>query len=134
MFNWEFTKYYFMYSWETFWDFFVIIATMILGLYTFGLLVQTMSLARKQSSMVDDMKLKLYMKNPKLHRKRLQEFWQVEKLKRTLSWTELCELIFGEPTLLSIHTYIPTYRNPRSLDIASVEYLSQNIKSNKKVE
>lgn len=39
MFNWEFTRFYFMYSWETFWDFLAIAATLIFGLYTFGLMI-----------------------------------------------------------------------------------------------
>lgn len=35
------------------------------------------------------------------------------------------QLVFGEPTLFSIYTYIPYYRNPRSMDIASNEYLDR---------
>lgn len=75
--------------------------------------------------MIDDMKIKMYLKNRRAYRKELIEYWQVEKLKRTLSWPELWEFIFGEPTLLSIHTYIPKYRKPRSLDLASEEYLKE---------
>ena len=126
LFNWEFTKFYFLYSWETIWDFVAIMGTLACGLYTFGLLVQTLSFARNQTSLVDDMKIKMYIKNRKVFRKELQEYWQVDKRRRTLAWPELWELAFGEPTLFSIYTYIPLYRKPRSLDIASDEYLSQN--------
>lgn len=75
IFNWTWTRFYFMYSWETVWDFVAIIAQIICGLYTLMLMVQTLSLARKQSSMVDEMKIKMYLKNRKRHRKELQEYW-----------------------------------------------------------
>jgi hypothetical protein len=76
--------------------------------------------------MVDDMKLKMYMKNRTLYRKELQEFWQVDKRRRTLSWTELWEFAFGESTLFSFYTYIPKYRKQRSMDIVSYEYLNSS--------
>lgn len=75
MFNWSWTRFYFMYSWETVWDFVAITAPLICGLYTILLMMQTLSLARKQSSMIDEMKIKMYMKNRKLYRKELQEYW-----------------------------------------------------------
>lgn len=37
--DWSFTKYYWLHSWETFWDGVTISLTMICGLYTFGLLI-----------------------------------------------------------------------------------------------
>ena len=46
LFNWSFTKFYFLYSWETFWDFFAIILTLVFGIYTFGLMIQTVNFAR----------------------------------------------------------------------------------------
>ena len=47
LFNWEWTKFYFMYSWETIWDFVAITGTLAFGFYTLMLLVQTLSFARK---------------------------------------------------------------------------------------
>lgn len=125
LFNWEFTKFYFLYSWETFWDFFAIMLTLVCGIYTFGLMIQTVNFARQESSMIDDMKLKMYMKNRKLWRKELIEFFRLSKQRRTLNMTELLDLVFGEATLFSLHTWIPVYRIPRSINQASEIYLNK---------
>ena len=39
MFNWEYTEFYFMYSWETILDFVAIMGTLACGLYTLSLLI-----------------------------------------------------------------------------------------------
>lgn len=121
--NWKFTKYYFMYSWETFWDAFAILLTFACGIYTFGLMVQTLYYAKNQTSMIDDMKFKVMIKDRKKHRAALQEYFEKSKRRRVLSLTELWQLVFGESTLLCFHTWIPIYRVPRTMDQASEEFL-----------
>ena len=51
------------YSWETFWDGVTIFTTVMFGIYTFGLMVQTLNYARKETSMIEDMKVKMYTKD-----------------------------------------------------------------------
>lgn len=63
LFNWQFTRFYWLYSWETFWDGVTIFATILCGIYTFGLMVQTLNYARKETSMIEDMKVKMYTKD-----------------------------------------------------------------------
>ena len=82
--------------------------------------------------MIDDMKVKMWIKDKKRFRKEIREFQQMNKQKRTLSFTELWQLVFGEPTLLSIYTYIPTYRIPRTVDMASDDYLRRIENESKK--
>jgi len=65
LWGWEWTEFYFMYSWETIWDFLTITATFMLGCYTLYLMGQTLYFARKQTSMIDDMKINMYVKNRK---------------------------------------------------------------------
>lgn len=71
LFNWEFSKYYFLHSWETFWDGFAIFLTFICGVYTFGLMVQTLNYVRNETSMIDDMKIKQYSKNRRAYKKEI---------------------------------------------------------------
>lgn len=114
-FNWKFTKYYFLYSWETFWDFFAIMLTLVCGIYTLGLLYQTLNFAKHETSMIDDMKIKVYMKNRRKFKQELMEYMQKNKRRKTLTWQQLWELVFGESTLYCFHTWIPVYRKPRSI-------------------
>jgi hypothetical protein len=39
MFTWDYTELYFLYSWETFWDFVAIMGTLLFAVYTLSLLV-----------------------------------------------------------------------------------------------
>lgn len=133
-FNWQFTKFYFLYSWETFWDGITIFATLLCGLYTFGLMVQTLNFARNETSMIDDMKVKMYMKDRRRYRKEIQEQVQKNKRRRTLTFTELWQLVFGEKSLLCIHTYIPVYRGGRTMEQASREYLKNIEDEAKKIK
>ena len=125
LFNWEFTELYFMYSWETFWDFVAIAGTLACGLYTLFLMLQTLYFVKNETSLVDDMKLKMYMKDRKYYRNELREYWQMNKRRRPLSWTGLVILVFGEISIFKFYAFIPRYRLPRSLDIASQNYLKK---------
>ena len=82
--------------------------------------------------MIDDMKLKMYMKNRKLWRKELLEFFRLSKQRRTLGWAELCDFVLGETSLLSPYAWIPTYRVPRTVDRASEIYLAKFTHESKK--
>jgi len=67
--SYKFTKFYFLYSWETFWDFATIVGILAFGLYAFGLMVQTLQFARAETSMIDDMKVKVYLSDKKKYAK-----------------------------------------------------------------
>lgn len=83
--------------------------------------------------MIDDMKTKLYFKNPKKYRKEIFEYKEKNKRRKTLTYEELWQLVFGESSLLCLWTYIPRYREPRSMELASEEYLKNQEQEEKKI-
>lgn len=74
LFNWKITEFFFLHSWETFWDFFAIVGMFACGLYTFGLLVTTIRFVRTETSMVDDLKIKMWDNDRKKYKKEIKAF------------------------------------------------------------
>jgi len=132
--SYKFTKFYFLYSWETFWDFTTIVGILAFGLYAFGLMVQTLQFARAETSMIDDMKVKVYLSDKKKYAKEIREYREQVKRRRTLTLEQLLQLVFGESSLFCLSTYIPHYRQPRSMATATQDYLARMESESRKLD
>ena len=112
-------------SFTTFLDFGIMILTIVLGCYTLFLAIQTIWFQKHESSLVDSMKLEKMTKRPVMFRRELAKYAKDARKRRTLSWSETIEAVFGESTLFTLNILNPNYSRPeeRTLEYVTKQYL-----------